>query len=896
MSSGARTLGEVPGERRERITFYRLVRDALSRLYDPLYLQNHQLAELIQPKPKRAVAGQALRYALSESIESLRPVGPLAANPHARRRHQVLTLRYVEGLDPERVAEQLAVSRSELYRDQHLAIEDVASLLWTQWDLGRDSSEPLGDHAPELGSVTSDDFPRPISLVAGFPPTNLPTPWNSFVGRQTDLEEVRARLATSRLVTLTGVGGSGKTRLALEVARGLLAEYDSAIWLVDLGPLAEPTLVPNLVATALGIREQAGETLEVTIRRSMRDRRLLLVLDNCEHLVDACARLADEMLQTCSGLSILATSREALRLPGEVVWPVPPLGLPPDLERSPEDLIEYAAVRLFVERAKAAQPTFAVTAENAPAIAHLCRRLDGIPLAIELAAARLTAMSVEQIAERLGDRFRLLTGGSRTALHRQQTLRAAIDWSHDLLAEPERLLFRRLAVFSGGWTLEAAEVVCAGDGIVAEEVLDLLAGLVRKSLVSMNDLGEQTRYRLLETIRQYAGEKLADSGEADAARSRHRDWCLALGGRAEAAWYGRDQLLWLARLEVEQDNLRSALRWYLKGDADAGLQLMASVWQLWDFGGQWSEGVRWLEAFLERAPARTRARAKALHALASIARTMNWITEAIQPLAEESVSVALEVGDNSTAGWALKDLGCTFILEGKYSQATAALEESLTAFRAAQNMPGVGASLRNLATTVSHLGDHATAEAHLEESLALLREVGDSWSLALTLRQLGDLTRLLGDYPKARRLFDESLDLFQRIASRDRVAQVLCDLSSLARVRGDYGEAERLLGEVEALIRAHPGWAPLARIFHEAYGELYGVLAVAKGLFVRGARLLGAADRHGSWIDFYPAHAADRSAALAAARQALGEEAFDRAWAEGQAMTLEQAVEYALGS
>jgi len=396
------------------------------------------------------------------------------------------------------------------------------------------------------------DFPPLRSLDAL--PNNLPRQLTSFIGREREMAEVKRLLTTTRLLTLTGSGGCGKTRLALQVAADLVEEFANGVWLVELAALTDPALVPQAVASALGVREEPGRPLLATLSDYLKAKRLLLLLDNCEHLVAACAYLAEALLRACPHLRILATSREALNIAGETVWRVPSLSLP-DLLHLPsvEHLTQYEAVRLFIERALISRPDFVLTSQGAPSVAQVCHRLDGIPLAIELAAARVKVLSVEQIAARLDNRFRLLTSGSRTALPRQKTLRAAIDWSYDLLSETERMVLRRLSVFAGGWTLEAAEAICVGEGIEWHEVLDPLMQLVDKSLVMMEEQGGTVRYRLLETVRQYGRDKLPASGEADVVRGRHRDWYLALAERAEPELLGSNQAVWLERLETEHD-------------------------------------------------------------------------------------------------------------------------------------------------------------------------------------------------------------------------------------------------------------------------------------------------------------------------------------------------------
>ncbi len=399
--------------------------------------------------------------------------------------------------------------------------------------------------APDL----PHDFPPLASLntIAN----NLPIQVTSFVGREQERADLKRLLTTTRLLTLTGSGGTGKTRLALQVAADVLERFKDGVWFVELAPLSDPALVPTGVASVLGVREEQGRPLMLTLLDWLRDKQLLLMLDNCEHLLDACARFADAVLHGCRAAQLLATSREAFGIAGEVPVRVPSLATPaPHASISLEALRQYDAVRLFMERAQIVRPDYTLTNQNAPALAQICQRLDGIPLAIELAASRLKVLSLDDINRRLDDRFRLLTGGSRTALPRQQTLRALIDWSDGLLSEPERALLRRLSVFAGGWTLDAAEAVCASDGIESFDVLDLLTHLVDKSLVVMDERDGETRYRMLETIRQYAREKLLESGEGERVRNRHTDFCLRLAATAKPELRGPNQKTWLERLDL----------------------------------------------------------------------------------------------------------------------------------------------------------------------------------------------------------------------------------------------------------------------------------------------------------------------------------------------------------
>ncbi len=460
------------------------------------------------------------------------------------------------------------------------------------------------------------------ALTASRPPT-LPVSVTSFIGRTRELAEVKQRLSATRLLTLTGPGGCGKTRLALQAATDLADKFVDGVWFVELSTLSDPRLVPYLVATALGVREEPNRPLAVTLVDALHPRRLLLVLDSCEHLIAACAEFSHTLLHGCPQLRILATRREVLGVAGELAWRVPPLASPdPQRLLSIEDLVQYEAVQLFVERARTALLTFTLTNRNASVVAQVCYRLDGIPLAIELAAARVKVLAVEQIAARLDDRFHLLTGGGRMVLPRQQTLQAAMDWSYDLLSEPERRLWHRLSVFAGGWTLEAAEAVCAGVGFDVADVLDRLTSLVDKSLVNVEAPDGEARYRLLETIRQYGLKKLERSGQAAVVRRQHLQWFVGLAERAEAELTGPDQGIWLERLETEYDNLWAVLEWSQTEaqGAEAGLRLAAALWRFWLVHGHLREGRRWLEAVLAGSRvAWVAARAKALYGAGALA-------------------------------------------------------------------------------------------------------------------------------------------------------------------------------------------------------------------------------------------------------------------------------------
>src|SRR5690242_2865072 len=603
-----------------------------------------------------------------------------------------------------------------------------------------------------------DRFPALRSLEVV--PNNLPRQLTTFIGREREIAEAKRLLAETHLLTITGPGGSGKTRLSLEIGARLLSEYPDGVWLVEFAHLADPARVPQVLATALSVREEADRPLLVTLVDHLRPKRVLLLLDNCEHLIDACAGLADTLLRGCPEVKILPSSREALGLTGEVVFRVPPLSLPdsrlvPALER----LAEYEAVRLFVDRAIAVKPDFTLTDDTAAAVVQICRRLDGIPLAIELAAARVRTLSVQQITAHLDERFRLLTGGSRTALPRHQTLRGLIDWSYGLLSEAERELFRRVSVFVGGWTLEASVAVCAGVDVDRYDIVELLGRLVDKSLCLIDGEGSDPRYRLLETIRQYGFEKLAETSEGQVVRARHREFYLGFAEDAEPRLQGPEQVVWLQRLEGDHDNLRAALRWSLDCDeTEAALRLGSALSLFWDTHGYVREGREWLDELLAHARERPTSTVTTRRALGKV----------------------LDAASRTRARWS------------EFPQATEFLTQGLAVWRELGDKRGIAEALNNLAVGATQSGDRVRARVLVAESLALFRELSDKRGTAHALNNLAEIVRGDGDLPGARALFEESVPLFEAIEERRGLSHALDNLGGILTAQGDYGPAEAL--------------------------------------------------------------------------------------------------------
>jgi predicted ATPase/DNA-binding SARP family transcriptional activator/DNA-binding CsgD family transcriptional regulator len=700
---------------------------------------------------------------------------------------------------------------------------------------------------------------RPGRDAGGDRRNNLPIPRTSFVGRERELVGLKRALAMTRLLTLTGAGGCGKTRLALEAAGDLVGAYPDGVWLVELAEFSDPALVPRKVAETLKVREQPGRPLAATLADSLRTRELLLVMDNCEHMIDACAHLADTLLEGCTRLRILATSREALNVAGEVNWGVRPLSIPgPWSSPTVQELSTYESARLFLDRARSRLPDFELTPQNARAVATICRELDGIPLAIELSTARMGVLAVEQVAERLEDSLKLLTGGTRTAEPRQRTLRATLDWSHELLSEPERTLFHRLSVFVGGWTLEAAEAVGTGEGIEGGDVLDLLSRLVDKSLVVAEGSGKKShatspRYTMLEPVRRYGEERLAASAEAEAVRRRHASWYFELAKEVEPWLRGARQEVWLERLESEYGNLRVALAWALeRGEVDLGLWFGGALGEFWYMGGNLGEGRRWLEAALfdsadaPPTPARTKALLRA-----------GWIAweqgdyEGSAALSEEGLALARQAGDQAGAVAALSSLGWAALLANDLGKASALAEEALSIGRALGDTGGVARALLVPGLAAVVRGDHERAAALHEESLMLARRVGDSLAMALSLA-MGALAALGRD--------------------DSRLAEALCE---------------------EGLARS-----PQPRVMNVTAFQLQtsAALACSQGRPARAARLWGAAEslRETIGASHSPVEARAFGSYVDAARAGLDAAAWEEAWAEGKAMMVEEAAEYAL--
>ena len=785
--------------------------------------------------------------------------------------------------------------------------------------------------------------------------TNLPVQRTSFVGRVRETAEVTRLLDRTRLLTLVGSGGCGKTRLALHVAGELLNAFPDGVWLVDLAPLSDPILVPRAVANAIGLRDEPGLPLLDTLVAALQPRRLLIVLDNCEHLRDASAHLADTLVRACPNVWILATSRQSLGVAAETSRRVASLPVPEfDSVAATTRLGSYEAVQLFVERARALQPGFGLTHQNAQSVSAVCRQLDGIPLAIELAAARVRVLSVDQIAQRLDDRLLLLTGGARDALPRQHTLRATLDWSYALLTDAEQKLFRRLAIFVGTFNLDAVEAV-NGDSLSAYDgkatfqldavqrpalatptVLDLLSDLIDKSMVQVEEVGGEARYRLLETLRQYGQEKLVELGEAEAIRRRHRRWYRSLVERAEPELTGAHQRFWLDRLQHDYENIRAVIEDSVRVETDVGegLHIGAALLRLWVVRGYLAEGRRLLEPLLEASQRRpdvrhTPAGMGALHTVGFAAYFQGDYT-AMQAIGEEWLAIAQDLEDERSI-WMARDmlarvwmnqgdyvrarnvfadqlgamrrhgyafgvasaligLGVVARLQGDYSSAVAWCEECLEVSRQSGDIWFIGQALSNSGLAHYQLGRYATAHKHFVEALDLRRELDDRSGTAWSLINLGDVALARGELNEARNRFEESLSILTDLGDRSGRSDAMASLGHVAEAQSDVTSARQCYLESLTLRRDLGQRVALPALLEDLAG-----LAVHYGHHSRALTLAGAAARLRETLGAPPS-AADRDRVtrwLEPMRVTLGAKS-SVAWNTGQSMPLDQALAYAL--
>lgn len=897
IEASTRLLNEVGGEYATILTDYRrLVRCALAA----------KRGQEIETQ------GDALFFVIPRAIDALEATLAAQRAIHAHSWTAGITLSVRMGLHTgEPIASDVGYVGIDLHRVARICnAAHGGQILLSQATcelVARDL--PKGVSLLDLGEWRLKDLSRPerlYQLIAPdlpyqFPPlrtldnipNNLPRQLTSFVGRERELSDIKNLLPRTPLLTLTGAGGAGKSRLALQVAMEVVDRYSAGVWFVQLAPLLESALVPQAVASALAIPEQRGRPLVDVLLGHLRHKTLLLILDNAEHLLSACVDLVDALLRGCAGLQILVTSREPLRIEGERNYPVPPLAVP-----SPETLVSIAtlarseAVQLFVDRATAARPSFALSEQNAAAVLQICRRVDGIPLALELAAARVKALSVERIAARLGDQFRLLTEGSRTGPLRHQTLRATMDWSYDLLAESEKLLFARLAVFAGTLDLEAAEAVCSGECLEASSIVDLLARLVEKSLVLVEDRQGETRYRLLEPVRQYALSRLQETDEAPGVRGRHREVFSALAEQGHVGLASAERLAWRTRIEADHDNIRSALRWSIDSrDIENAASLGAAMARFWMSRGFIHEAWTWLNELRQyeyQVSPHTRARLLYGVGLAAfeIGDALRQATEA----AENALTLFRELGDYEWVEISARLLGMIELERGHYERAGALLEEAASLARQRGDLVAEAEALRQRGYLAGKHGDYALATQLLERSLAVVRATGRRRSIGFTLGHLAQVYHYQGQSDRAIDMLQEALSHCLAAEHGTSTAYFLKVLGLVRLQTANHQKAGEAYRRCLALAReAGYQWAIAECLIG------FGGLAAARGDAVIAVGLLGAAHAFLTAFDYVIPSADDAyfKQLVETLRRSMTPDDFMKAWSEGQLMTMDQAIECA---
>jgi predicted ATPase/transcriptional regulator with XRE-family HTH domain/Tfp pilus assembly protein PilF len=815
--------------------------------------------------------------------------------------------RQAAGLTQEQLAERAnlslrAVSDLERGIKQHPRRQTV-QLLAAALDLAPEQRAEL-ERAGGRSSALAPSPPAPPTVAPPVtsdkqtgPHHNLPLQTTSFIGRERELRQLEKLLwkAGVRLVTLTGAGGSGKTRLALEVAASLLDDFADGVYFVNLAPVAKPEQVPAAIAGALQVKEVAGEPPLASLKAHLQQRSTLLILDNFEHLL-AAATVVAELLAAAGRLKVLATSREPLRLRGEHQVPVAPLPSPaPSAHPQLEQLARNDAVRLFFERASAARLDFMLTDENIGAVAAICQRLDGLPLAIELAAARIKVLTPQMLLQRLESRLNLLLAGERDLPARQRTLRSTIAWSYELLPEDERLLFRRLAVFRGGRTLEGVSAVCNADGDLQIDVLDGLVALVDKSLLQARDgLGGETRFWMLDTIHEFAAEQLGKSGEAEQLRRKHAAYFLELAEQAEPALKGKLAQAWLDRLEEEHDNLRSVLDWALgtPGAATTGARLAGALWRFWQDRGYLQEGRGWLELAASLGDqVDAAARAKLLNVAGNLSRLLGDFAKA-RAFYEQSLTLRRLLGDRKGVASSLYNLGNMAYFHRDYVRARALVNEALTLQREVGDPWGIGLALNSLGNIAREQGDTVVARRLYEESLSLLRPTGDAREIGIVLQNVGEMACDTQDFVTARQIFEEALALRESLGDKLGVACAQKGLADVARGQGDFAVAQALYRQSLTMLQELGDKLEIASCL-EALARLLAGEPQQRG---RAVTLFAAASSLQTRIGTSSiAEEADYSRELATVRRELDEQVWDSAWAIGQAMSADEAVSYALG-
>jgi predicted ATPase/class 3 adenylate cyclase/Tfp pilus assembly protein PilF len=732
-----------------------------------------------------------------------------------------------------------------------------------------------------------DEFPTLRSLSSRS--NNLPVQLTHFIGREQEQADLRALLASTRLLTLTGVGGSGKTRLAVEIAGDLAGNYSDGVWFVDLERLSDPASVVPAIAAALGAKEAPDATLDKTLVAHLQSKTQLLLLDNCEHLLEACATISQTLLRACSGLTILATSRKDLQVAGETVWSISPLSFPdPRLALPVETLKESEAIRLFLDRARNASPRFAFSNKNAAAVARICSRVDGLPLAIELAAARVKILQAQDIDSSL---FDLLDSTALTSPERHLSLQALMDWSYSLLLPVERTLFRRLSVFVGGWTLEAAQSVCADSGVEPRSIMKLLLQLARASLVVsyVDEKVENTRYRLLETVRVFAEARLTEAGEEAELHDRHGVYFLGLAEEAAGYLDGPEQAAYLNRLEADHDNLRSVLRWVV--NPEMRIRLAAALWRFWFARSHLSEGRGWLENALARSRDEVpRTRAQALRGLGVLATKQSDYARAQNSL-EEARALYTTLRDPRGLAETASNLGAVAREQGDWERALRLYEEGLNLSEQNADRRGTATALNNMGMILRDQRQLENAESHFARSLEIYRELGDTLRIGSLLNNLGAIAYEQQRLPEVRLRYQESLDCFRSLGNLHMAAILLYNL----------GELERKLNGPEGAVPLYRESLEIRRQLGDRGGSALVIGSMATTAFTRGedliaVRLYGAAETiHRETGRPYPSsERVEYEMKLAALRSRMGETQFGTEWDAGAAFTFDQTVDYAL--
>ena len=789
---------------------------------------------------------------------------------------------------------QILVSETTLQIAREHLPKDVSVL-----DLGQHQLKGLS-RAEQIYQISTPELQRE------FPPlksqthatNNLPTQLTSFVGRERELAEAKSRLEGARLLTLIGPGGTGKTRISIQLGAQLISDFKDGVWLVEFAPISDTSLITQTIASTFDIREVPGTPVEVLVHDYLREKHLLLILDNCEHLIEASARIADELLHVATKIKVIASSREALGINGETVYRVPSLSLPHQFEITKEAAMGFESVQLFVERAFAANRKFQLTDENASFVVQICSRLDGIPLAIELAAARITVFSPEQIAKRLDDRFKLLTGGSRTALPRQQTLRALIDWSYELLSEGERAFLRRLSVFAGGWTFEAAETICNN-----VDVFEHLPQLVNKSLVSVKDDGDEPRYFLLETIRQYARDKLLENNEGKGTRDRHLAYYLELTETAGPELRKREhELEWIDRLETEYDNIRTAIEWGLSNDVIAATRMIVPLAQFLIVTTFASEGHRWgtaalkqLDSLIENGQSLTDEylahKARLLASMSTMSFSMGD-TKRSGAEAEEAIPVLRSNGEEWRLVAAMTFLTAASLQTGNIDAAIATSNDMQTLAEELDD-PYIWGVVFGAASSIEAFvyKDFTKANTLLAKTEELMKVNGSRWSYGITMYSSGSFYIMQKQFDKAREKLNIAMQTMQEIGSRRNVIMIKSDLAHALRHEGNHHQA---IPAYQETIKEWQRMGHRAAVAHQL--ECLAFIAKALEEAEKATKLLGAAEalRQRIEIDMNPLERQEYEKEVADLKANMNEKEFASFWTEGRSMTMDEAIEFAL--